>query len=309
MKRNKLLLSLFLGFFSVLFAQQESQYTQYMYNTMAINPAYAGSRDVGSFFGLHRSQWVGFPGAPRTTELSFHTPIKAKRLGLGGFIYHEAIGPINQFSMAGDMSYTLELEHSKLAFGLQLSLDYYDFDPTKVNLKNQNDIEFTRLTDRVTPNVGTGIYWYSDKYYLGLSVPYLLQNSVLDLVKGDTEVQTAVVKRVQHYHLMGGYVFDLNKDIKFKPAFITKIVQGSPLQLDLSANFMFNEKFVLGAAWRWSAAVSALAGVQFNDRWFLGYSFDYETTEIQRYSYGSHEVFLRYELIPGRKRIISPRFF
>lgn len=313
MKRSNLLLCLFLGFFSVLFAQQESQYTQYMYNTMAFNPAYTGSREEGSFFGMHRQQWVGFPGAPKTSIISYHQPIKSKNIGLGGAIFHEAIGPINQVSLMGDFAYTLDMEQSKLAFGLQVSFDFYDFDITKLNLRHPNDPSIAEIQNRVIPNVGTGAYWYSDHYYFGVSVPRLLQSNVFDLLKEDRTIQYTAVKNVQHFYLMGGYVFDINENVKFKPAALVKLVQGSPAQFDLSGNFMFNDKFVLGLAHRWgglkSAAVSALAGVQFNERWFLGYAFDFETTEIQRYSYGSHEIFLRYELIPVRKRIISPRFF
>lgn len=271
-----------------------------------INPAYTGSRDVGSFFGLHRSQWVGIKGAPRTSEVSFHTPLKNNHLGLGVSIFHESLGPETKNFLMIDASYTLNLEKSKLAFGLKGTLGFYNIDFNKLDIEDRNDWVFTGGTQNLfAPNIGAGIYWYSNNYYVGVSVPNLLQTELHER----NQKQISIVKNTQHYHIIAGYVFNLKENIKFKPSILSKVVQGSPIQLDISGNFMFNDRFVVGAAWRWSAAVSGLAGFQINKNWFIGYAYDFETTDLTKYNSGSHEIFLRYELLSGIKKIMSPRFF
>lgn len=293
------------GSFGSLLAQQESQYTQYMYNTVLINPAYAGSRGVPSVFGLYRTQWVGIEGAPKTSALSFHMPFESKKVGLGVSLFHESIGPQTTNSAMVDFSYTLDFENSKLAFGIKGTANFYNIDKNKLHLLNPNDISFVNMEDNVfSPNVGVGVFWYSDNYYLGISSPNLLNTNTFSK-KNDI----IAVSNEKHFYGIAGYVFQLSDNVKFKPAALTKIVKGSPIQLDLSANFMFNEKFVLGAAWRWSAAISGMAGFQINKNWFIGYAYDYETTELSKYNSGSHEIFLRYEFMKDLKRIISPRFF
>ncbi|AWL78888.1 hypothetical protein DKB58_08015 [Capnocytophaga canimorsus] len=307
MKRsNRFVLILMLMFSVFGYSQQESQYTQYMYNTMQFNPGYTGSRGVGSLFGLYRTQWVGLDGAPKTSNLSFHTPIKNKNVGLGLSIHHETIGPQTDTNLMVDFSYTLNLENSKLAFGIKGTAGFFHIDYNKLRLQDSGDYIFTGGDNRIfSPNVGAGLYWYSDNWYLGLSVPTLLETDVYS--RNDRSI--SVLKNTQHYYLIGGYVFDLSDSVKFKPAALSKLAYGAPLQLDLSANFMFNERFVLGAAWRWSAAVSAMAGFQISDRWFIGYGYDFETTELSKYNSGSHEIFLRYEFIKTYKKVVSPRFF
>ena len=154
-----------------------------------------------------------------------------------------------------------------------------------------------------SPNIGAGIYWYTDKYYIGFSVPNMLETTHYK------EGSVSILKNSQHLYLVGGYVFEVSDKVLFKPAILGKMVSGAPMQVDVSANFMFNEKFVLGAAYRWDAAVSALAGFQINERWFIGYSYDFETGGLSKYNSGSHEVFLRYELAKLYKTVVSPRFF
>ena len=287
-------------------AQQDSQYTQYMYNTMMVNPAYTGSRGATSIFGLYRNQWVGLDGAPKTASLSIHTPIEGKHVGLGGAIYHESIGPQSTNVVDVDFSYTLDFDESKLAFGLKAAAGFYNFDRNKLNLLYPNDAAFEGKANIFLPNIGAGVFYYGEKYYVGFSIPYLLDTKTFS--KTDERKITDINEK-QHYNLMGGYVFDLSPDFKFKPAALMKMVSGSPLQVDLSANFMYDDRFVLGAAYRWSAAVSAMAGFQIDRNWFIGYAFDWETTKLSKYNSGSHEIFLRYEFVRDIQKIISPRFF
>ena len=287
------------------FSQQDPQYTQYMYNTININPAYAGSRGVLSIFGLHRTQWVGLDGAPVTNTASIHTPIGESNVGLGVSVVSDKIGPARENMFSVDFSYTVPVNETyNLAFGIKGTANLLDVDYTRLNRYDLTDPQFqNNIDNRFSPNVGAGLYLHSDKLYVGLSVPHILETSHFD------DNASSVANERMHGYLIGGYVFDLSSDIKFKPAFLTKVVEGAPLQLDVTGNFLINEKFVLGAAWRWSAAVSALAGFQVNDRLFIGYAYDAETTKLANYNSGSHEIFLRYEFVQKAKRIISPRFF
>ncbi|WP_042343483.1 PorP/SprF family type IX secretion system membrane protein, partial [Capnocytophaga canis] len=204
-----------------------------------------------------------------------------------------------------DFSYTLNFDNSKLAFGLKGTAEIFSLDYNKLRLYDPSDTHFSENSTIFSPNVGAGVFWYSDKYYIGFSVPNLLETEIYE----SKDRRVSVLKNTQHFYLIGGYVFDLSDNIKFKPAVLSKMSYGAPLQLDVSANFMFNERFVFGAAWRWSAAVSLMAGFQVNDRWFIGYGYDFETTELSRYNSGSHEIFLRYELVKMYKKVVSPRFF
>lgn len=286
-------------------AQQEPQHTQYMYNTLTINPAYAGSRGMMSIFGMHRSQWVGLDGAPATSTFALHTPIKYSKLGLGFSFTNDQIGPQDFNSIAADLSYSLDFDYGrKLSFGFKVVGDLLNVDYTKLDIYHPDDLKFqSNIDNRFSPNFGAGIYWSTPDYYLGISTPRILETKFYDQQK------ESVVREKMHYYLIGGYVFDLTHDVKLKPAFMSKIVQGSPLQIDLSANALFMEKFTLGLAYRVDAAMSALAGFQLSDQLFIGYAYDAETTKLANHNSGSHEIFLRFELLGNYKRIITPRFF
>jgi len=271
---------------------------------MLFNPAYTGSREVGSLFGMFRTQWVGISGAPTNGSISYHQPMERLRnIGLGGSIFRESIGPQTQTDLAIDVSYTLNFENSKLAFGINGSASIFQIDYNELRKQDNSDPSLEGTESVFSPNIGAGVYWYTDKYYIGFSVPNMLETTHYN------NSSVSVLKNSQHLYLIGGYVFDLTENTKFKPAVLSKVSFGAPLQLDFSANFMFNEKFVIGGAYRWSAAVSVMAGFQINDRWFAGYGYDFETTELRKYNSGSHEIFLRYELVKTYKKIVSPRFF
>ncbi len=287
-------------------AQQEAQYTQYMYNTSNINPAYAGSRGALSALVMHRNQWVGLEGAPVTNTLTIHSPLgDNSNFGLGFSVVNDKLGPSDENTISTDLSYTVPTsENFKLAFGVKGTLNIFNVDFNKVKLFNPTDnLNRDNIDNRISPNIGAGFYWYSQKTYIGVSVPYMLENSYYD-----NDVQYVASDRM-HFHLMAGHVFDLSESVQFKPAFLTKIVKGSPLQVDLSANLWFNEKFSIGAAYRWSAAVSGMAGFQISDSWLIGYAYDKDTNKLGNYNSGSHEIFLRYELIHNYKKVVSPRFF
>ncbi len=292
---------LFTGFVS--YAQQDAQYTQYMYNTINVNPAYAGSRGVTSIFGLHRTQWVGLDGAPTTNAFSINAPL-GSNLGGGLSFVNDRIGPTNENTISADISYTVQTSETyKLSFGVKATANLFNLDVSKLNPEQAGDPSLQNLDNNFSPNVGAGVYFHSDKLYLGASVPNFFET------KRYSDNDFVVNKERMNFYFIGGYVFDVTESLKFKPAFLTKVVEGAPLQLDVSGNFLINEKFVLGAAWRWSAAVSLMAGFQVSDGIYIGYGYDLETTRLRRYNSGSHEVFLRFELFKRENKIVSPRFF
>ncbi|NRS90864.1 type IX secretion system PorP/SprF family membrane protein [Flavobacterium sp. 7E] len=286
------------------FAQQDAQYTQYMYNTININPAYAGSRGVMSIFALHRTQWVGLDGAPVTNAVSINTPLNNSNLGLGVSLVNDKIGPTDENTLSVDLSYTIPTSETfKLSFGIKGTANLFDVDASVLNPETSGDLALTNYNNKFTPNIGAGLYLHSDKAYIGLSVPNFIETNRYD----DNEI--AIFKEKINYYLIAGYVFDLDYNLKFKPALLTKLVEGAPLQVDVSGNFLFNDKFSAGLAYRWSAAVSAMVGFQVSDAIYIGYGYDLATTKLNNYNSGSHEIFFRYELFKNNKRITTPRFF
>ncbi|WP_405409748.1 type IX secretion system membrane protein PorP/SprF [Maribacter sp. Asnod1-A12] len=292
------------------YSQQDAQYTQYMYNTISVNPAYAGSRGVLSIVALHRSQWVGLDGAPTTQTLNFHTPV-SNNVGLGLSVVNDEIGNgTNQDTyIDAAFSYTVKTsEEGKLSFGLKAGGHLFNVDFTK--LRNYGaESNLPNIDNKFSPNFGAGIYYHTDRFYAGLSVPNFLQTEHFD--SSDTNSSSLIAQERMNLYLITGYVFDLKNNVKFKPAALVKAVKGAPLQVDLSANFLFNDKFSLGAAYRWDAAISALFGFQLNDQLMLGLAYDKETTDLgaTRFNDGSFEIMLRYEFLNKYKRVITPRFF
>ncbi len=320
MLMNRLLTIFMLGAISFSYfqahAQQDAQYTQYMYNTISVNPAYAGSRGVMSIMGLHRSQWVGLDGAPRTQTLTLNTPIgDNERIGLGFSIVNDEIGPTNETYFDIDFSYTIPTsELGKLSFGLKAGGHLLNVDFQKLTQFNNNDALFeNNIDNKFSPNVGVGVYYHDDKFYAGLSAPNLLETDHFDENTTDsnsTAVSFLAEERI-NYYLIAGYVFNISDDVKFKPAVLSKLVFGAPLQVDVSANFLLYDRLTLGAAYRWSAAFSGMLGFQISDSMMIGFAYDRETTQLgqTQFNDGSYEVMLRFELFKKYNRMLTPRFF
>ena len=293
-------------------AQQDAQYTQYMYNTIAVNPAYAGSRGVLSIAALHRSQWVGLDGAPKTQTLTVHTPV-SERVGLGLAIVNDEIGNGTNQDTYFDavFSYTVPIsETARLSFGVKagghlLNIDFnqlQNFDPTLAPAATTN------IDQKFSPNFGTGVYYHTEKFYVGLSIPNFLKTEHFD---SSGNRSSFLAQERMNWYLISGYLFDLNRNFKLKPSILFKAVDGAPLQADLSATVLFNEKLSLGAAYRWDAAISALVGYQINEKLLLGLAYDREITELGNTAFnnGSFELFLRFELLTRYKNVLTPRFF
>lgn len=288
----------------VSYAQQDAQFTQYMYNTINVNPGYAGSRGVMSIFGLHRTQWVGLDGAPTTNAFSLNTPINNSNVGIGVSFINDKIGPTNENNISVDVSYTVPMnEDYKLSFGLKASGNLFNLNSADLNPQDPGDDHLQDVSNKFTPGIGAGVYLHGDKFYAGVSVPNFIRT------ENYNDNDYSVRQREINYYFITGYVFDITPDLKFKPALLSKVVAGAPLQVDVSGNFLLYEKLTLGVAYRWSAAVSAMAGFQITDGLFIGYGYDHETTNLRRYNSGSHEIFLRFELFRNHDRITTPRFF
>ncbi|AMA49610.1 MULTISPECIES: PorP/SprF family type IX secretion system membrane protein [Flavobacterium] len=303
--KNKIIYLLLL-MSGISFAQQEAQYTQYMYNTANVNPGYTGTRGCFSALVMHRSQWVGLEGAPKTNTVAMSTPLGLNnRMGLGVSVINDKIGPSDENAISVDLSYNINTtENSKLSFGIKGTANFFSVDFNKTKIHNVSDGLIRQNVDnRFFPNIGAGAFWYSDKTYVGLSIPFILEQKYYD-----NDVQYVASERM-HPHLIAGHVFRLSSEVQFKPTTMIKYVNGAPLQVDLSGNFWFNEKFSLGAAYRWSAAWSAMAGFQINDSWLVGYAYDRDVTRLGNFNSGSHEIFLRYELFKRVEKVVAPRFF
>ncbi len=295
-----------------VYAQQDAQYTQYMYNTITVNPAYAGSRDVLSIAALHRSQWIGTDGGPNTQTLNINGPI-SKKVGLGFSIIHDEIGNnTNQNTyFDGSFSYTLKTsEKNKIAFGLKAGghLLNIDFNKLRNYTASSSPVGDSDLYKKFSPNIGAGIYYHTPKFYAGISIPNFLET---EHFQNSSTGTNNIATEKMNWYVISGYVFNLSPSLKFKPALLFKGVQGVPLQTDVSANFLLNEKFTLGAAYRWRSAVSALFGFQMTKQFMLGLAYDKEVSKLggTRFNDGSFELFLRYEFFKKEKIDLTPRFF
>jgi len=312
MKKFLMAITLLTLMSEAVFAQQDAQYTQYMYNTIAINPAYAGSRGVMSVGLMHRSQWIGLDGAPTTQTLNINAPLK-KRLGVGLSIVNDEIGNGTSQETYFDalVSYSIPVStEGKLSFGVKAGGHLLNLDFSKLQgfTAEQGANGIPNIDKKFSPNFGAGAYFHTERFYAGVSIPNFLQTEHFE---GSGATNSFLAKERMNFYFITGYVFDLNSNFKFKPALLFKAVNGAPLQADISANFLFNSNFNFGAAYRWDAAFSGFAGFQFTNQFMLGLAYDREVTELGNTAFndGSFEIFLRYELFRSPGRVITPRFF
>jgi type IX secretion system PorP/SprF family membrane protein len=310
MKKLYLVALVALASFGDLHAQQDPHYTQYMYNMSVMNPAYAGSKENLSMGLLYRKQWVEIEDAPTTGTFFGHSAV-GKNVGLGLSFISDKIGPVEENNVYGDFSYTLNLggDH-KLAFGVKLGLTFHNvglFSDINYTLPQQNDPAFSRDITNTYFNFGSGFFYYTNKYYLGLSVPNMLKSTHFDVQRSAEELQFGT--ETSHYFLTGGYVFDINQSVKFKPFFMLKSAFSAPTSLDVSTNFLFNEKFEVGATYRLEDSFGAMVNYAINPSLRIGYAYDHIVSDLNVTTPSSHEIILLYDLNFPKKVSSSPRFF
>ena len=290
------------------YSQQDPQYTQYMYNMNIVNPAYAGSPGTLSIGVLGRYQWVGISGAPRTATFVVHAPI-AKSIGAGFSAILDEHGPVKEQNVYADISYTITTsEEGRLAFGLKGGITLFDVGLLSLTLPQTApgvDALFRDNVNESFPNFGAGVYYYDEKFYVGLSAPNLLETKHLEKEAGTF----SRASEKMHYFFTTGYVFDLSPTLKFKPSTMLKAVSGAPLAIDFSANFLINERLELGVSYRYGDSVSGLLGFGVTPDLRMGYAYDYTTTNLGNYNSGTHEAFMQWDINFSRKNLKSPRFF
>ena len=303
MKNMKILLVLItIMSLATALGQQDAQYTQYMYNQNVLNPAYAGSKGVMSIGMLGRTQWVGVDGAPETLTLSVHSPI-GRNVGLGLSVIHDEIGPAKEDNVYADFSYTIQTsDEGNLAFGLKAGFTFLNVRALG-NLVDQDDAILNEPVQENSPNFGAGIFYYTQKFYAGLSIPNFLETRHIET--GNGQVSTASEK--MHYFLTTGYVFDISESFKFKPSAMVKAAIGAPVSIDLSANALFNDAIEFGLSMRLDDSVSAMIGLHVSDDMRIGYAYDHTTSNFGQFNSGSHEIMLLFDF--NRKKLKSPRFF
>lgn len=303
MKKLSIIAVLLLAF--QMHGQQDPQYTQYMYNMNIINPAYAGSRENLSFGLLYRQQWAGINGAPETGTLFGHSPI-GNNLGLGISAISDQIGPVKETNVYADISYTLQLggEH-RLAFGVKAGATFHDINLTgsNVDVIDPNDPFFGMGITKTTPNIGAGFFYYTEKYYLALSVPNLLASVHLD------DNGNNIGSDTQHYFLTGGYVFDLSDNTELKPSFLIKSAFDAPTSFDVNVNARFYKKFEIGASYRLDDSISGLINFAVTPQVRIGYAYDSVSSGIRAYAPASHEIMLLFDLNFNKRISRSPRYF
>lgn len=303
-----LILILNVGFIQ---AQQDPMYTHYMYNTLVINPAYAGSRDALTVTALHRSQWVNFKGAPMGQTLSLHSPLRNEHVGIGLSVSNDKIGPTNNTSAVLDFAYIMKLnKKSKLALGLSAGANMFQANLSSVQLDQQVDPSFqNNVNNRFTPNFGFGAYYSRERFYAGISVPKIIENKYSDL--NLSAINSAAGKEQRHYYFIAGTMIKISDNLEFKPTTFVKVTPAAPIQADVTAAFVIKKKVLLGVMYRTGDAVGALIGLDLTEQFHIGYSYDYSYgLQTFKYHQGSHEIMLRYDFIfSSKKQIRTPRFF
>lgn len=306
---QKIFIILFILLFgSKSFAQQDPMFTHYMYNTIAVNPGYAGSRDALTITGLHRKQWVDFNGSPSTQTFTLHTPFANDKIGIGLSIIADKIGPSKTSSYFADFAYRLKItSKSKLAFGIKGGVESMSTNLTSLKLDDQSDVLFQKdIKSKILPNFGAGIYYQREQFYAGFSIPKLLENDFSESASSNNKL---IQKR--HYYLITGCLVKLAANLDLKPTSFVKIVNGAPVEADVTTSFIINKRVMLGAMLRTKDATGFLLGFDFTDQMHAGYSFDWSfANQTFKYNRGSHEILLTYDFIYKDKgRIRSPRNF
>ncbi|MDE3742203.1 type IX secretion system membrane protein PorP/SprF [Maribacter polysaccharolyticus] len=286
------------------YGQQEPQYTQYNYNTMTVNPGYTGSRGHLTITSLFRNQWAGIEGAPATLSFGLESPVGLFD-GFGISIIHDELGPSQETFIDGNYAHHLILNRNgdRLALGIKAGMKFLSLDWSKGRYREPEAAFNKNINSEILPALGAGLFYYTNRFYLGASTPNLLNGKHYD------DVAESQASDKMHLYFIGGYVIDLNPDLKFKPSIFVKNVLGGAVSFDASLNFLIHETLNLGVNYRLEDSLSALMGFQISTQIDMGYAYDYSINALNSYNQGTHEIFFRYQLISKVKKLKSPRFF
>lgn len=284
-------------------AQQQAQFSMYMFNPLIANPAFAGSRDALSITALGRKQWVGVSGAPETATLSFHTPLRYEAVALGFSVLYDKIGPSQTTSLFADVAYRFQVTgKSKLALGLKIGADIFGVNYTSLDATHQWDELYSNIPNKGYFNGGFGVYWYSDDFYVGLSSPKLRENQFISSSQSNA-------KQVNHYLLNAGYSFKINSTFDIIPSFMVKVVPNAPIAIDANLNFLLYDRIWVGGGYRFGDAVVANIMYHFSPKFRGGYAYDYTVSDFGQFNTGSHEIMVNYDLDFLGKGFPTPRRF
>ena len=275
---------------SFLFSQQLPQFTQYMFNTITINPAYAGVKGKMNISFLNRNQWVGVKGAPVTQTFAAHSGIPGSKVGVGLSLIHDKLGYENNTFLYADISYTIDFDRDyKLSFGIKAGINKYGLEEELLsNPDAVGDQYLDRIFNEWKPNIGVGFFYRNEDWFLGLSAPRIFE------FKNTTDIEYLTIERVSYY-LNGGYLLEFNPQLHFKPTFLLKFTNGAPPSFDITANLLFYERFWTGVSYRIGDALGAYFSLQATDNLKFGYAYEFVTSDISPYTSGSHEMFISYE--------------
>lgn len=279
-------------------------FTQYMFNGLVINPAYAGSHEAISATALSRIQWVGIDGAPNTQTFSIHSPVPNKNIGIGAYFARDKIGVSTENNFFLSYAYRIQMGTGHLAMGLSAGFSNLDVNYAELGLADSN---LQGAHSNFKPNFGAGLYYVSDKYYFGASSPYIFKNTSGDASSNVTS--DILTDQIQHYYITGGTIFDLSPIVKLKPSILVKVVSGAPIEFDFNANLLFDEKLWVGLSYRSFDSIDILLELQLNDQIRLGYAYDITTSDLRKVNSGSHEFMLNYRFVFSKSKIVTPRYF
>ncbi len=303
---KKVLLLFFLFCNVVVFAQQDALFTQYTFNKLLVNPAYAGSREGLNVTVLNRAQWMNLEGAPNTLTLSAHSSFQERKVGLGFYIFRDEIGPTMNNGFMGTYSYRIFMGSGTFSLGLQAGIKYFDYDWTKMNLRDVDYLFDPQDVQKITPDVNLGLYYQSNRFFVGLSSKQLLENEIGFVEK---DGKTSFSKLTRHFYFMSGAVFPMVDKIMFRPSALVKFVKNAPVQLDLNASVLFGRVFMAGLSYRTAKAITLMTEFTLTNSIRLGYSYDYYFSDLRLHNYGSSEIRIEFDLNLFKSRMMTPRYF
>lgn len=305
---KKLVLILFVFMSLGAFAQQDALFSQYMFNKLVINPAYAGTRESISATVVGRRQWTGIDGGPETATFTVQGPLKNRKVGLGLYCYTDQLGPMQSYGIITTYSYIVQLgQKGKLSFGLQAGIKHTDINWNLVDLPDENDlVQNAQVKKKVVPDVNFGIYYYTDRFYVGLSSKHLIEQEYIVVETPDKDVYATLLR---HFYGMAGVAIPLNDNFLLKPSALVKYVKNAPLQVDLNLNLLIKKVLWVGASYRTEKTAVFLAELIVSQKLRVGYSYDVFLNELHQYTKGSHEIMLGYDFPVFKNRMLTPRYF